>query len=295
MAARFLRVAAKTLVMKPLKKAVAALRRRSFPRYRVPQSDCREVLGCCIAYTESGGFCVPLASRHRPAVQRVLQGHVYERSTIEFLTKHCGDGDIVHAGTYFGDFLPALSRACGLGAKVWAFEPNRESFRCASITCAINGLPNVELRNAALGAQSGTMSMLVKGRDGLALGGASRLTDEEVEDQELVEVVEIVTLDQAVPAHRTIAIVQLDVEGYEERALYGGLATIRRCLPILVLETLPSRAWLEANLLGLGYRSGPGIHRNAVLLPPLRKPLVAEAGAHAVYATADRCRPMAGK
>jgi hypothetical protein len=43
---------------------------------------------------------------------------------------NCGKKDIVPAGAYFGDFLPALSN-CGDDVGVWAFEPNVENYTCA--------------------------------------------------------------------------------------------------------------------------------------------------------------------
>jgi hypothetical protein len=85
------------------------------------------VLQCCIAYNKYGGYCVPLASRYRVAARKILAGEVWEPTTIEFLMSYGSHGDIVHAGAYFGDFLPALSRSCAPGAKVWAFEPNPEN------------------------------------------------------------------------------------------------------------------------------------------------------------------------
>ena len=73
------------------------------------------------------------------------------------MSKNCGTGDLVHAGTYFGDFIPALSRVCAPDAKVWAFEPNPENYRCALITTTLNNLHNVEIKNAGLGSQEGSM------------------------------------------------------------------------------------------------------------------------------------------
>lgn len=241
------------------------------PRFTSLRNDGYGTLECCIAYTESGGFCVPLSSRHRPAAQEIMRGSIYEPQTIEFLASNCNDGDIVHAGTYFGDFLPALSRACAPRAKVWAFEPNPENFRCAAVTCAINDLQNVELRNAGLGAQQDTMAMLTKDRNGQSLGGVSRLVGKAPEDLDgLTEPVNIVVLDDVVPNERNISIIQLDVEGYEKLSLTGALKTISRCLPVLVLEDLPDMSWLSDNILRLGYTVDQKIHENTVLMPPPR-------------------------
>jgi FkbM family methyltransferase len=244
---------------------------RNKPRFSSFQrKNPRHVLQCCIAYNKYGGYCVPMSSYWRPAPQRILNGEVWEPDTIEFLISQCGDGDIIHAGTYFGDFLPALSRCCDPRSKVWAFEPNPENYRCASIGIYINCLRNVELKNAGLGAHRGSLSMLILDEAGKSLGGISRLIDasDEIYDERSIAV-DIVTVDEIVPADRQVSIVQLDVEGFEKAALIGSLATIRRCKPLIVLEQLPDKDWLSENILDLGYKIvgkvGENSHRNTIL------------------------------
>lgn len=203
---------------------------------------------------------------HRQAAQRVLAGEVWERETLDYLMQSCGSGDVVHAGTYFGDFLPALARACA-GGIVWAFEPNPNSFRCASMTARLNDLSNIELMNAALGAATDTVPMLVKGKRGRDLGGASRIGPEakEAAPGHAVEV-QVVMLDDVVPDDRNISLMHLDVEGLEREAMLGALRTIRRCRPVLVLESLPDRAWLAKTILPLGYKKDGVVDANTILL-----------------------------
>jgi FkbM family methyltransferase len=224
------------------------------------------VLQCCVSYNRYGGFCVPKSSEYRPAARRILAGAVWEPDTIEFMVNHAGGGDIVHAGAYFGDFIPALSRACDPSAKVWAFEPNPENYRCALITIEINGLKNVAIRNAGLGSQNAVHSMRVADEDGRALGGGSRMVASAIAgNSEHTKQVDILRLDGLIPADRKVAIIQLDVEGFEQHALNGAMRTIRRCKPLLILETLPKHAWLAEKLLSLGYQITGKVHANTVL------------------------------
>jgi FkbM family methyltransferase len=196
---------------------------------------------------------------------RILAGEIYEPQTIKFLATNCSDGDLVHAGTYFGDFLPALSRACAPGALVWAFEPNFENFRCAEITCLINGLKNVRLMHAALGEKAETRIIATTDARGAALGGASRLLgDHTMGRPGKTEKVNVAPVDQLVPQERRVSIVQLDVEGQEQRALFGCLQTIIRWRPVIVVETSPDVTWFEEHLAPLGYGAGPRIHGNHV-------------------------------
>ena len=226
------------------------------------------VLQCCIAYNKYGGFCIPLKSYHRPAAQKVMSGKVYEQETIDYLVKSVTKaGDIIHAGTYFGDFLPALSSACTDGAKIWAFEPNPENYRCATITISINNLQNVDLTNAGLGSERGTFYMRVLDEGGRALGGASHFIGDEIENKNQLTEVEIVKIDDAVPSNRQVSILQLDVEGFEKYALMGAISTIERNKPLLMLENLPEESWLSDNIFQFGYKVIGDINGNTILYP----------------------------
>lgn len=216
-------------------------------------------LQCIVAYNEYGGYCVPQSSSHRPAVKKILSSQVHEPDTIKYLMSNCGDGDIVHAGTFFGDFLPALSQACSPTAKIWAFEPNPENYKCARITTYINDLNNIELINAGLGERQNMQPMLTINKDGRGRGGASKiLPNDNNYGSDRITNIQIVTIDETIPQDRNVSIIQLDVEGYEKQALSGGLQTIRRCLPIIVVEvlkksTLLESNWFSDNILALGY------------------------------------------
>ena len=215
-----------------------------------------------IAANRYGRYCVPASSQHRPAARAILGGDIWEPGTIDFLASHCGDGDIVHAGTYFGDFLPALAVAVAPAARIWAFEPCGENFRCAQITLELNGIHNVSLAHAALGAGAGT-ALLYTGPTGkLPLGGMSTIRSAREPGKDYEEV-PLVAIDSAIPQDRYVSIIQLDVEHYEEQALAGALSTIRRCLPLLVLERLPvNRTWFRENVVALGYRKTGRVDMN---------------------------------
>jgi FkbM family methyltransferase len=224
------------------------------------------VLRCVIAYNGHGGYCVPRNSIHRPCAQTILGGGVFEPPTVAALELHGRLGDIVHAGTYFGDMLPAAARACGETGLVWACEPNRENFRCAAITVAINRLSNVRLHHGALGDRSGTATVMVRGPAGESLGGRSRVVEPDAAPAATTEQVPMLRIDDLVPADRFVALIQLDVERHERQALDGAMTTIRRCLPAIIVETLPDDVWLAANLGPLGYRQAGKVGPNTLLV-----------------------------
>jgi FkbM family methyltransferase len=216
---------------------------------------------CTLCENEFGRYAVPLSSRHRPAAQVVLRGDVWERQTIDYMRAHAGR-DIVHAGTYFGDFLPAVSKAIDPGRTIYAFEPNSENFACAEWTTLLNALGNIRLQQVALGDVSSTRQMQTA-LAGVALGGMSRITDMPKDPTGDYEDVATVRLDDVLPEQADIGVLQLDVEGFEERALKGALDTITRCRPILILETVPE-AFMESSITPLGYRQAGSVCGNTI-------------------------------
>ncbi len=263
--------APKTLLSELSKPFARARRRyikrkyRNQPRFRAFPGVDGQVLDACIAHNHFGAYCVPWHLRKRPAARKVFAGTAYEEATINLMVGECNEGDMVHAGTFFGDFLPALSRGVESGAAIWAFEPNRESFRCADLTCRLNNLNNVQLEHAGLGAEMSELAIRIADEGGRRLGGKSHLLAESYEDQAAgVEQVRVVTVDEAVPAERSVSVVQLDVEGFETQALAGAMGTITRCRPLIILETLPPQNWIDENLVPLGYHMAEMVDRNFV-------------------------------
>jgi FkbM family methyltransferase len=235
-----------------------------------PLTETGATLSGVIAYNKYGAYCVPHSGQHRAAARKILAGKVWERHTLRFLRSHWRGGDLVHAGTFFGDFLPALTSRAPKRSKIWAFEPNPENFRCAQVTALLNNAGDqVELLNAAVGAAESSSAMLWRNRNGRCLGGASKILDagRECRGSELSLPIRIVALDDVIPADRDVSIIQLDVEGYEQQALRGALGTIERCRPLLVLETVPDDAWLLRTLRRLGYRRRRRVDQNTVFRP----------------------------
>ncbi len=222
---------------------------------------------CTLCQNIFGRYCVPKSSQHRAAAQEVLHGKGWEFDTIDFMRRHIIDRDIIHAGMFFGDFLPGLAQALAPGRLIYGFEPNPENFACAQWTAVLNTINNVRMYNVGLGEvrKQALMRMFENGK---AIGGGSHIINsrDEPGPDEDVNPIDIVTIDEVVPATANIGIIQLDTEGYEQFALLGGLNTIRRCRPIILLETIPS-TFVEAHLLPLGYKQNGTVCDNAIFLP----------------------------
>jgi FkbM family methyltransferase len=195
----------------------------------------------------------------------ILTSRVWEPDTLDLLSRVDPDGDVVHAGTFFGDFIPALASSRSPGALLWAFEPNRENYECACVTVTLNGLENVILNHAGLHGESATGRLATSDPKGRPLGGGSHLIETpEDADGANNEEVNLLAIDDVVPNDRRVSLIQLDVEGHELQALAGAMATIERCRPLIVVET-PPHDWIAQRLVPLGYRVAETVDANTVL------------------------------
>lgn len=211
-----------------------------------------------------GVYAIPEGLEHRPAARKALAGEVYETRTIDFMCKYMGNGDVIHAGTFFGDFLPALSKAAHPDARIWAFEPNPANHAAATETIAMNGLTNVTLTHAALGMRDDQVSFRTHDKEGAALGGRSHVTDDTGEG---VVNVRSVMLDYIVPLSRPVSILQLDVEGYEKFALRGAYHLINRWKPILIVELFDKPHFFQRHFQAVEYVQLGEINNNFIYAP----------------------------
>lgn len=210
-------------------------------------------------------YFVPRFAAHRPAARKIMRGKLYEPQTHSLMARLLAarPGDMIHAGTFFGDMLPSFSRACQ--GTVHAFEPVLESYVAAKLCVQENALENVVLLNAALGAHTGTARIDTEADTGLHRGGSSRLSNA----GQLTSVLSIDSIGIA-----DLRVLQLDVEGHELPALEGAAATIARASPVILIEDnenacgefLRARDYVEAHRI-----PGLAVWTARPELPDLRK------------------------
>lgn len=175
-------------------------------------------------FFEGSTFFLPGYALHRPACRDLLAGRFYEPKThrlIPAILRELG-GNMVHAGTFFGDMLPSFART---NARIYAFEPVLENYVLARLCVIENELENVVLFHAALGEGQGTVRMDTG--EEIHSGGASSVSDSG-------QITTIVSIDSISPEN--VSVIQLDVEGYELHALKGASATIERDSPVILIE-----------------------------------------------------------
>ena len=194
------------------------------------------------AHNEYGMYAIPKSSAWRIAAQTVIEENVWEHDTIKYIIKNCEYSSIIHAGAYFGDFIPALSKNCK--DTVFAFEPNSENYECASMTCNLNNCTNVILRRNALGDCKAKVNLKIK-HGSKSIGGLSKIVS--IADKDTEEVLQV-TIDDTIPHTRPISILHLDLEGHELSALKGAKNIIKKWKPILIIEDNHKEYSMLANL-----------------------------------------------
>lgn len=161
----------------------------------------------------------------------------------------------IQAGGNFGLFA---SRYAGIFDNVHTFEPDELNF--GSLELNTQHIPNVHRYWNALGAEKGTASLDEIQVDNL---GAHQIKEG---DDFAVD-----TIDSY--GFTDVDLIQLDVEGYEQAALFGGEQTILRDKPTIVLELKGigekygysdefTIEWLAER----GYKHVKSIHRDLIFI-----------------------------
>lgn len=128
---------------------------------------------------------------------------------------------VFDVGAHQGVYSLYLARRVGAAGRVVAFEPIRRNTEIAERNVELNGLENVEVVTAAVGARPG--------RARLNLDSTAIAPDGS-------ESVEVIALDDR--AERP-ALLKIDVEGYEAEVLRGARRILDDVRPHLLLELHP--------------------------------------------------------
>lgn len=122
---------------------------------------------------------------------------------------------------------------------VFAFEPGTKHRQLIS---RVAFGTNIKVIGAAVGSETGTAKMYTPGDDREALHSATLSTGNPVAGHAAVRVESVaqVTLDgflkSALKAGRSVDFLKIDVEGYEQAVIDGGLNTLKTFHPLVVCE-----------------------------------------------------------
>jgi FkbM family methyltransferase len=175
------------------------------------------------------------------------------------------DAVIFDVGAHAGQFAKLFARLAPEG-RIWSFEPGSYARSILRVSLWLNGVANVSVVPMGLGqaAGIGSLSLPVKRPGSFGFGLAHLGAAETRWSRVAVEPIALGTIDDFAAAQGIdrLDFIKADVEGWEAAMLRGGLATVKRLRPCLLLELTDghlaragdSLAGIWAMLHELGYR-----------------------------------------
>ncbi|CCE04146.1 putative methyltransferase FkbM [Bradyrhizobium sp. STM 3843] len=164
-------------------------------------------------------------------VVRILRSRYRDhRTELAELRRHIRRGDVVcDIGANKGSFLYWLARWSRPG-RVIAFEPQPDLAETLSRLCGIFSLKNVVVERSAAYSSSGLQDFFIP--DGHQ-PAASLLKP--IEHSKAIKI-QTVSLDDYLSENENVSAIKIDVEGAELNVLLGATRTLRRCMPLIVVE-----------------------------------------------------------
>lgn len=136
----------------------------------------------------------------------------------------------VDIGANIGLLTMACARAVGFEGKVYSFEPEKRMADLLERSLAMNGLAQVSLLRKAVSAKPGTLTFNVS-----TIPGHSSLYALPKAEAGHKQKVEVVRLDDVIPAGASVDVVKIDVEGAEMDVVKGMDRILRENANIAVI------------------------------------------------------------
>ena len=112
---------------------------------------------------------------------------------------------------------------------VHSFEPNAELARFMRNTLP----PHCTVHDCGLSDASGQSELALAVEDGVPIHGKARILSN-AGDGYAIQPVRVETLDSF--GLQDVGLIKIDVEGHEDKVLRGGIETLRKCRPVLIIE-----------------------------------------------------------
>ena len=158
-----------------------------------------------------------------PHVARALAGHVKP-------------GDLaLDLGAHIGTFSCLLARAVGPNGTVVAVEPDPQNAALLRRNLLRNNISNVLLVEAAIGPDTGVTSLF---RSPTGNTGDARIVTWEESGEELQ--VAMVRLQDLLPQGTPVALIKVDVQGFDHTLLRKSEDILRESRPVVVMEFTPA-------------------------------------------------------
>jgi len=202
---------------------------------------------------------------------QLLNTSSYEQQEVNFALgliekrrQSCGAGVVaIDCGANIGVHTIEWARMMYGWGRVIAFEAQEKIYYALAGNVAINNCLNVTAKHCAVGAECSTIKVPELNYLLPSSYGSFELKEREKNefigqtvDYKKTTVVDLLSIDSL--NLERIDFIKIDVEGMEEDVLKGADVSIRKCLPIMLIEVIKSnKAEIESLLKGMGYQLYP--------------------------------------
>jgi FkbM family methyltransferase len=170
-----------------------------------------------------------LQCRLADRTQRTMYFGLFEPSETRLLKELLKPGDtFIDVGAHIGWFTTAASGCVGEAGTVIAFEPYPANAAVLAGNLTRNRCANVRVVEAAVGSlNGGKVTLAAAGGDSGAVTALDWAHDGRVE-------VPVVTLDEFAAGLGSVALLKVDVEGWEAHVLKGAAQTLQRTGHVMI-------------------------------------------------------------
>jgi len=149
------------------------------------------------------------------------------------------DSTVLDIGAHIGTHTLYLSQIVGDEGSVFAFEPQNKIFTELVINMYLNQLKNVKMFHNALGTEDKWIEMYLPEEEWTKKIGSDLINEghgtvKEATDNQEGDRALMIKLDDL---HlNNVSFIKMDVEGFETEVIKGGLETIKRNKPVMIIE-----------------------------------------------------------
>ncbi len=172
----------------------------------------------------------------------IRKGYRWEEYQHYLASKYINsDSVVVEIGAHIGTLTMVFSK---LAKTVYAFEPTKESFDLLNKNISLNECKNVISKQVGIGdkIESTKIGWIGNNNSGATILEGGMVTNEVLSSAEngstnsIETKIDLINLD--VLTLDRLDYLKIDVEGYEEKVIKGGLNTIKKFKPIIVMECM---------------------------------------------------------
>jgi FkbM family methyltransferase len=181
------------------------------------------------------GFKLHIDPVYDNGVERsIYYSGTYEAGTLHMFNKILRNGDIfIDVGSNIGLMTIYAAMQVGPSGKVFAFEPEPDTFNILESNCKLNKLDNIVLNNIALGAED--KEALIFPNPEINRGASSLIRKAGAEGKKVL----VKRLDDYITVNgiNNVRLMKIDIEGYELEMLRGSLSFLSGIdAPVICIE-----------------------------------------------------------